>query len=81
MPRRDSISRCAVASGSDKRPGTRPSDIKRYLKPLLQQRSDLVLVGRRLIIRPVRHLLRGAFLDRTSDKYRVPHLALYGAAL
>jgi hypothetical protein len=27
------------------------------------------LVGRHLIIRPVRHLLRGALLDRTSDKY------------
>jgi hypothetical protein len=49
--------------------GTRPADIKRYLKPLLDQRSDLVLVGRRLFIRPVRHLLRGAFLDPTGDKY------------
>jgi hypothetical protein len=49
--------------------GTRPADIKRYLKPLLDQRGDLVLVGRRLFIRPVRHLLRGAFLDRTGDKY------------
>jgi hypothetical protein len=53
-----------------KRPGTRPADLKRYLKPLLKQRSDLVLIGRLLIIRPVRHLLRGAFFDRTSDKYR-----------
>lgn len=50
--------------------GTRPADIKRYLKPLLEQRSDLALIGRRLIIRPVRHVLRGAFLDRTSDKYQ-----------
>jgi hypothetical protein len=53
------------------RPGTRPADLKRYLKPLLTQRSDLVLVGRMLIVRPVRHLLRGAFLDRTSDKYNL----------
>jgi hypothetical protein len=53
-----------------RRPGTRPADIKRYLKPLLKQRSDLVLFGRLLIIRPVRHLLRGAFFDRTSDKYQ-----------
>jgi hypothetical protein len=50
--------------------GTRPADIKRYLKPLLKQRSDLVLIGRLLIIRPVRHLLRGVFFDRTSDKYQ-----------
>jgi len=52
-----------------RRPGTRPADIKRYLKPLLKLRPDLALVGRRLIIRPVRHLLRGALLDRTSDRY------------
>jgi hypothetical protein len=55
--------------GKDKRPGTRPADIKRYLKPLLKMRSDLALVDRRLVVRPVRHLLRGALLDRTSDKY------------
>jgi hypothetical protein len=52
-----------------KRPGTRPADLKRYLKPLLKQRSDLVLIDRLLIIRPVRHLLRGAFFGRTSDRY------------
>jgi hypothetical protein len=44
--------------------GTRPADIKRYLKPLLSLRSDLVLVGRLLVIRPVRHLLRGALFER-----------------
>jgi hypothetical protein len=49
---------------------TRPADIKRYLKPLLKQRSDLVVTDRMLLIRPVRHVLRGAFLERTSDKYR-----------
>jgi hypothetical protein len=53
-----------------KRPGTRPADLKRYLKPLLKQRSDLVLIGRLLIIRPVRHIVRGVFFDRTSDKYQ-----------
>ena len=41
--------------------GTRPADIKHYLKPLLELRSDLVLRGRFLIIRPVRHILRGAY--------------------
>ena len=50
--------------------GTRPADIKRYLKPLLELRNDLVLVGRLLLIRPVRHLLRGVLFERTSDKYR-----------
>jgi hypothetical protein len=53
-----------------KHSGTRPADIKRYLKPLLKQRSDLVLIGRLLIIRPVRHIVRGVLFDRTSDKYR-----------
>ena len=52
-----------------KHPGTRPADLKRYLKPLLKQRSDLVLIGRLLLIRPVRHIVRGVFFDRTSDKY------------
>jgi hypothetical protein len=53
-----------------KRRGTRPADLKHYLKPLLKQRSDLVLIGRLLIIRPVRHLLRGALFGRSGDKYR-----------
>src|SRR5262245_13140329 len=50
-------------------PGTRPADIKRYLSPLLKLRSDLVLVGRMLLVRPVRHLLRGATFASLSDKY------------
>src|SRR3954452_24636672 len=50
-------------------PGTRPADLKRYLKPLLKQRSDLVLIGRLLLTRPVRHIIRGVFFARTSDKY------------
>jgi hypothetical protein len=58
-----------IVKPEDKRRGTRPADIKRYLKPLLKMRGDLVLVGRLLVVRPVRHLLRGALLDRTSDKY------------
>ena len=35
-----------------KPPSNRPSDIKRYLKPLLQERDDLVLVGRLLFHPP-----------------------------
>jgi hypothetical protein len=49
--------------------GTRPADIKRYLKSLLKLRSDLVLVGRYLLIRPVRHIMRGARLDASGDKH------------
>ena len=56
-----------------KRPGTRPADFKRYLKPLLKQRSDLMLIGRLLIIRPVRHIIRGVFFEPIigRDQFRV----------
>src|SRR5688500_17327716 len=57
------------AKPPDKRWGTRPADIKRYLKALLKERSDLALVGRQLVIKPVRHVLRGAFFDQTGSKY------------
>src|SRR5215470_1077329 len=50
--------------------GTRPADIKRYLSSLLEHRNDLMLVGRLLLIRPMRHLLRGALFDRAGDKYQ-----------
>lgn len=62
--------RTMSAAPSAKEPGTRPADIKRYLKPILDQRDDLVLFGRRLVIRPVRHILRGVFFDRTGDRAR-----------
>jgi hypothetical protein len=58
------------ATPPSKRGGTRPADIKRYLKALLKQRSDLALVGELLLIKPVRHILRGALFDRTSSRYR-----------
>ena len=59
----------AAAVPKSKVRGTRPADLKHYLKPLLQMRSDLVLVDRLLLIRPVRHLIRGAGLDRMLDEY------------
>ena len=40
------------------RPTTRQQDVRPHLKSLLKQRSDLVLAGRSLFIRPVRHVLR-----------------------
>jgi hypothetical protein len=52
--------------------GTRPADIRHYLKPLLEMRSDLVLAGRLLLVRPVRHLLRGVLFERLSkDRFRL----------
>lgn len=54
-----------------RKPGT--SDLKRILKPLLAMRGDLVLIGRRLLIRPVRHLLRGVYFEpkRARDGYKL----------
>jgi hypothetical protein len=83
--------RAVARDENTKQPGTRPADIKRYLKPLLEQRSDLVLIGRYLLIRPVRHMLRGAFgrsgravgwgrsgrAFRSSDFCRAPHNATW----
>jgi hypothetical protein len=61
-----------LAQQEAKRPrGTRPADLKHYLKPLLKERSDLVLRGRHLFIRPVKHLLRGVYFERSSDRYTV----------
>jgi hypothetical protein len=73
----EAIARAQEALRSVRKPdatprrGTRPADLKRYLKSLLKQRSDLALIGRLLVIRPVRHVLRGVVLDRTSGKYRL----------
>jgi len=53
---------------------------KAWCKPLLKQRHDLVLMGRLLIMRPVRHLLRGVIFEPTSDKYRF-HVVRYVAPL
>lgn len=41
--------------------------VRRVLKPLLSRHSDLALVGRFLIIKPVHHLVRGVFVDRCGN--------------
>lgn len=50
---------------------TRPTDFKHYLAPLLKARSDLVLLEkhRLLLIRPVRHILRGVAFVPCLDKF------------
>jgi hypothetical protein len=40
-----------------------PTVLKRILAPLLAKRSDLVLANHLLLIRPVRHLIRGAIFN------------------
>ena len=58
----------AAKPKSERQPGTKPTDLKRYLRPLLEKRKDLVLVDRLLLIQPVRHLIRGVYFAR-SGKY------------
>lgn len=41
--------------------------IQRVLKPLAARRADLFLVSPWLILKPVRHVVRGVLLDRTSS--------------
>jgi hypothetical protein len=46
--------------------------------PLVARHSDLVLIGRFLIVKPVHHIMRGAFVDRSSDKRSFePHIVTY----
>lgn len=42
------------------------ADMKRLLQPYVDRHDDLALVGRAVIIKPVRHLMCGFFVDRTS---------------
>jgi hypothetical protein len=43
------------------------SQVKRAVQPLLQRNPDLALAGRLVVIKPVHHILRGIFIDRSSD--------------
>lgn len=44
------------------------AETSQLLQPYVDRHEDLALVGRAVIIRPVRHLMRGFFVDRTSAK-------------
>lgn len=45
------------------------ADVKKLVAPLLERHSDLALVNRKLIIKPVRHVLRFVCIDRRSDPF------------
>ncbi|WP_271893652.1 hypothetical protein [Candidatus Phyllobacterium onerii] len=47
---------------------TTTSQVFQTLKPVLARNPDLVLMGRFLFLKPVRHMLKGIFIDRSSDK-------------
>ncbi|CAN7599664.1 hypothetical protein LJR231_004453 [Phyllobacterium sp. LjRoot231] len=45
------------------------ADVKRAMMPLLERHDDLALVGRMLVLMPVRNVLRFICIDRESDVY------------
>lgn len=50
---------------------------KQAVQPLLARHSDLALVGRYLILTPVRHFVRGVFIDRSINQHAfVPTLSV-----
>jgi hypothetical protein len=46
---------------------TTVAQVKQVVQPLLQRNPDLALVGRMIVVMPVHHLLRGIYVDRSSD--------------
>ena len=46
---------------------TTVAQVRQVVQPLLQRNSDLALVGRIVVIKPVHHILRGIYIDRMSD--------------
>lgn len=44
------------------------AQVARIVQPFLEQHSDFELVGRSLVMRPVRHVMRRFVIDRTSIK-------------
>ena len=46
---------------------TTVAQVKEVVQPLLQRNSDLALVGRIVVIKPVHHILRGIYIDRSLD--------------
>ena len=43
------------------------AQVKQVTRPLLERNSDLALVGRLVVMKPVRHLIRGVLIDRSPD--------------
>lgn len=44
------------------------SQVREVVQPLLQRNPDLELVGRLVVIKPVQHILRGIYIDRSLDR-------------
>ena len=46
---------------------TTVAQVKQAARPLLERNSDLTLVGRMIVVKPVRHILRGVYMARSID--------------
>src|SRR5262245_61742529 len=46
---------------------TTVAQVRQAVRPLLDRNPDLALVGRLILIKPVNHLLRGVYIDRSLD--------------
>lgn len=49
---------------------TTVAQVRRLVKPLLMSRQDLTLIGRMIVVPPVRHVLRAVYIDRTGRAER-----------
>ena len=59
------------------------SQVKKAVQPLLQRNHDLALVGRLVVLKPVHHILRGVYIDRSSipDEFMPPGLSFFCSSL
>ena len=46
---------------------TTVTQVRQAVQPLLQRNTDLALVGRLIVIKPVHHILLGVYIDRSLD--------------
>ncbi len=49
---------------------TTAAQVKKALRPLVERHDDVAIVGRWLVVKPVRHVFRGVLIDRTSERHR-----------
>jgi hypothetical protein len=46
---------------------TTVAQVRQAVQPLLQRNPDLALVGRLIVLKPVQHMVRGIYIDRSLD--------------
>jgi hypothetical protein len=48
---------------------TAKQEVKAFVAPLLSSHPNMVLIGRAIVLKPVHHLLRTIYIDRTSSAH------------